>query len=825
MGKSILELFKKEDVKNFNVPGVPAVGRGKTAKEKYDIRNSKDINLRVASPLINFPLFALNGLRKLGERKNESFIEEELIGIRALRGLASPIIYGSDIIRLKLQSTPTLESMKDDPQNDQNPSKKRPLSKFGQQIKDTRDQFRKFVGIPGPLNPSSIRLDLKDTNTFDTMIKLASIKKDRAGSALGKLLQQSAGGASTVGRQVIGNALSQGKKALRDRIYNTGAKLTENEKEVKPIEWNDKNRLPNNRFNREASKTILYSQFEKYSGAKSEVRFGKAGSSVESDTRWISLRQLRNNPEMYHSATLGGDFWRESLEGNDNTYHITPTKSNTIGEKRNLLYVGSEWVNESERIKRYHFYLRDNTTPYTGIKTNNDGKTAIGASKQLEESDTKKTNLLTTNTESGVLIGFNANGIEKVVDIENLRPGKLKNKKGTDLPKYSDGRGLNADNVTKTLYSNLATDSLEKKRGLTSRNDALNQLGVIPRQKLNSLNYNGTALKDLDLVPLRFQFAGGDAIYMRSTISSFSETFSPSWDSSNFVGNPFSFYTYTKIERKVAFNIKAYAMSQLELVMMWERLNFLAKTTYPVGSSNVAVTPPIIYFTLGSLYIDKPVIVTSLSFGIDDAEQLWETSTGNLKIRSQNETLSEKLGKVKFKTFRQNDGLPSMNNEDIQNYPSYEVGKPVADINWKRNDINTQESTDYNMDYWKVPKFIDVQIELTFLESIGSTSGKLYSFGKPVSNGGTRKPGKSKGSKKANTDQAYSDESLAAISKINDELRTAAANLEAKQEELALAQQENQIRASEPNKQIADKKVARAKEINTQQKLLRKALA
>ena len=49
--------------------------------------------------------------RNLSIRTKETRLEQELVGVRAIRGLASPILYGTDIIRLKTKTTSIKDSM------------------------------------------------------------------------------------------------------------------------------------------------------------------------------------------------------------------------------------------------------------------------------------------------------------------------------------------------------------------------------------------------------------------------------------------------------------------------------------------------------------------------------------------------------------------------------------------------------------------------------------------------------------------------------------------------------------------------------------------
>jgi hypothetical protein len=92
MGKTIRELFETEKLSNTQ-----------TAQQKYEIRNSKDIPISTPNGALNATSFALvNKLRrsKISDRTRETLIEEELSGLRQLRFLSQPIIYGTDIIRL-----------------------------------------------------------------------------------------------------------------------------------------------------------------------------------------------------------------------------------------------------------------------------------------------------------------------------------------------------------------------------------------------------------------------------------------------------------------------------------------------------------------------------------------------------------------------------------------------------------------------------------------------------------------------------------------------------------------------------------------------------
>jgi len=233
----------------------------------------------------------------------------------------------------------------------------------------------------------------------------------------------------------------------------------------------------------------------------------------------------------------------------------------------------------------------------------------------------------------------------------------------------------------KKLYSQFkAKNSLTRDRGILLTDagyfgDVLNNRGIERTERTVDGERN---LDDIDFIPLKFTLLSNNrTIYFRSHIDGISETFSPSWDSSKFVGNPFSFYTYSGIERSVSFNLKVVATTKSELVKNWERLSFLSSMVYPSGyQQDTFIIPPFIKFTLGNLYKGKEGFIESLSFSVDE-NMGWEI------------------------------GLTQ--NDD---------GETVVD--------------DIMKDY-KLPMKIDVSIGIKFVESRSNTDSytKLYSF-KPV---------------------------------------------------------------------------------------------
>jgi hypothetical protein len=221
--------------------------------------------------------------------------------------------------------------------------------------------------------------------------------------------------------------------------------------------------------------------------------------------------------------------------------------------------------------------------------------------------------------------------------------------------------------------------SLEKK-GIRNGSDILNQSptwysedGTPPPLG------NDKTLDDFDLIPFRFwSISKKTGVSFRATITGLSETVSPSWNTSKFIGNPYNFYTYEGVERSVSFTFKLYALNGEELKRMWEKLSFLNTFAYPQQYAAPYVTPPFMKFTLGNMYKDKEGFVESLTFTIDDTTP-WET------------------------------GIPHINSS----------GLPYLD--------------DSLVDY-KLPTIIDVQMTIKFVESQstywnGNNPKRVYYYG------------------------------------------------------------------------------------------------
>jgi hypothetical protein len=186
---------------------------------------------------------------------------------------------------------------------------------------------------------------------------------------------------------------------------------------------------------------------------------------------------------------------------------------------------------------------------------------------------------------------------------------------------------INKEPVGNSAKPAFTTNSRDTKRGLSTKGDVINLSddAVYDGVEVNDVS-TGNSFDDFDFIALKFYSIGLDkTVQFRCTVTDFTETFTPSWESHKFIGNPFPFYTYDSVERTCTFSFKVFSLNLVEHMNVWKKLDFLGKLTMPQEFKGAAgaVVPPIIKFTLGDLYVAKPAIVETLSFAINQ-DSPWE---------------------------------------------------------------------------------------------------------------------------------------------------------------------------------------------------------
>jgi len=495
-----------------------------TAEKKYDIRNSKDIRV--------IDGFAINALRRSGiaNRLRETRIEEELIGVRAIRGLRSPLLYGTDILRFKEKSTPILNDMKLDASGTQTQDgglvgkglaeltggKINSLQQLKAKAQQTAKKVTDKLGINFPETKIPTRIkndsDFQKASPHELVDTLKKIKLKSEGNFAGRVLSSALKSSTPnqIGNKIVGEALRIGKQQLKKAVFGTNE-----------INFGSITAQPNIGIGSVSGIKTVYTNKDETSPIAKIFKgeLPKYSKSVKLDADKISDR---NDLTSVYSAR-----YKEIAALNSANMLPDKEKQSFITDTANSVRVGNSGIS-------------------------------------LQTYSTKKDN--------------------PQKNIEVLRGMK----KGSDY------------------LNSLGTYSLTEKELIDGKTDA-----------------TGKFIDDYDFVPLRiYSIAKETAVSFRATLSGISETMSPSWESNKTLGNPFSYYTYSGIERQITFAFKVFSLNAKEHKSCWEKLNFLTGLVYPgngIGvSGHIFITPPFLKLTLGDMFKNAEGFIDSLSYDIDD---------------------------------------------------------------------------------------------------------------------------------------------------------------------------------------------------------------
>ena len=170
-----------------------------------------------------------------------------------------------------------------------------------------------------------------------------------------------------------------------------------------------------------------------------------------------------------------------------------------------------------------------------------------------------------------------------------------------------------------------------------------------PNRLLDTKKFLGAQLNKLGITQdfIKFYLTGpklqagndtdeDDIIVFRAIIGSISDQFSPSWTAQQMIGRADSNYHYTGVTRDLQMDFTVYATDRDELKPIWRKLNALAGYTAPeYDPESIAMIAPFMRITIGDLFVQQAVIITSLSFTLHDTDTNWEINIENDKTMMQ----------------------------------------------------------------------------------------------------------------------------------------------------------------------------------------------
>lgn len=573
---TLLELFRTQ-----NIPA------GVTAQVAYDVRDSKKIPVTSINPLVQQTgVRVLNFTRdRFSERLKETLLEQELTGVRVLRAASEPVLYGTEIIRISTRTTNILDDMKASTGGTGSDGLIGGLINRVERV-GTKVLSKLGITFPQLLIPTRIALNDKFIKGLEpnTPVTLAEIKKDGAGSLVGKFLAQNINGTpSQIGRSITSSAISAAKNSVRKLLFGSEKEGGENIAK---------------------KNNAIFQIFDSKSPYTSYVTPTKKNDEILARKDLSSLMQL---------ILLGAQLVSKTDLLSPPIKYTTDVKWDD-GEELARADLSSELALRQIAIDNDKFggsIYEDTSNLPGGLPVGPGGVRVPTFPSKLRSNK--------------YFWRANGNGsryseLHKAV----VRPGETVAEPGL-IAAYEQGISYPYQNFGKAVLP----EQLYRNRALTDGTNLADANSTITSDAYN-IN-NGSDAVNLTRVGNQttadFVILKLGNIQFRATITGLTETFSPSWDSNRFIGNPFSYYTYSGIERSLSFNFKVFSLSCEEHNNAWEKLETLAKKVYPFGTLAFGVKPPIINFTMSDLFKSRTVFIESLTYTTDDNTP-WTISDG-----------------------------------------------------------------------------------------------------------------------------------------------------------------------------------------------------
>lgn len=127
-----------------------------------------------------------------------------------------------------------------------------------------------------------------------------------------------------------------------------------------------------------------------------------------------------------------------------------------------------------------------------------------------------------------------------------------------------------------------------------------------------------------DYIAVKFQMGRGTPIQFRAYLKDLQQSISPQYKEFQYIGRTEKFISYSGAQRDISFKLAVLAAHPSELKEVWKRINYLTGLTFPYAISNGIYQPNIMKLTIGKVFIDQPVYITSLSTNFSEVLESWD---------------------------------------------------------------------------------------------------------------------------------------------------------------------------------------------------------
>ena len=326
----------------------------------------------------------------------------------------------------------------------------------------------------------------------------------------------------------------------------------------------------------------------------------------------------------------------------------------------NTVTRGGGQITDSEQVQRLTKY--PNLSPSSNTKDKSD-KTIqplknVYANQTQGQHDTFKSDMEFALKRNGL----NSVGMVNDTKRKEVIDAYAQNKSENVKPFLTKGRGdsqSDYENNASKRYESRYKDNpkyLPKKKipdytsGPGIKYDAHNKLYSLD-DDVTKLKTEFQTWKNWDFIPfVLHDIANKKYLPFRSYINSVSDQSDAEWQQIRYIGRADNVQIYSGFTRTVSLDFTTVCFSLSELHPMWQRINYLVGLTKPAGytsddtllaspkNSNYII-PPFLKLNLGDMYVDQPVVMTSVALTIPP-EAAWELTSDKENMSKNYEYLN-----------------------------------------------------------------------------------------------------------------------------------------------------------------------------------------
>ncbi len=173
-----------------------------------------------------------------------------------------------------------------------------------------------------------------------------------------------------------------------------------------------------------------------------------------------------------------------------------------------------------------------------------------------------------------------------------------------------------------------------------------------------------------------------ELIRLRATISDVSETITPTWETSDYVGKADPVFTYKTTQRKFSFSFTMYSNTRAEFLPMWRKINKLYGLMYPTYADDIDTggrkMNGLMYFSGSSDITYEQNNALNSKYGItpQDAADAINSRSGDVKGITETENVLQSKNYLQYSQSYQEMKTKNMNVRSFTYFMS--KGRPIA---------------------------------------------------------------------------------------------------------------------------------------------------